>query len=109
VSGLKSSHFLAHILCDHEFVWAHFQRDWAQIVCDGLTPVRPDARTELVSVRTPRNTGKSFYLGGENIGLPLTEAEAGTSSCITSQCSATLPPSSLNMSTAIIGFGPHPT
>jgi hypothetical protein len=53
VSGLKSSHFLAHILCDREFVWAHFQRDWAQIVCDGLTPVRPDARTELVSVRSP--------------------------------------------------------
>ncbi len=57
-----------------------------------------------------RDAGVAYFpSGAENIGLPLAEAEAGTSSCITSQCSATLPPSSLNMSTAIIGFGPHPT
>jgi hypothetical protein len=30
---------------------------------------------------------------GKNIGLPLAVAEAGTSSCMTSQCSTTLPSS----------------
>src|SRR5713226_9403427 len=43
--------------------------------------------------------------GRENIGLPLAVADAGTSSCITSQCSATLPPSRRNISTATIVFG----
>ena len=50
-----------------------------------------------------------FPSDAENIELPLAESEAGTSSCITSQCSATLPPSILNISTAITGFGAHPT
>jgi len=47
--------------------------------------------------------------GRENIGLPLAVAEAGTSSCITSQCSASLPSARRKMSTATMGFGPQPT
>src|SRR5262249_42530851 len=46
---------------------------------------------------------------GENIGLPLAVAEAGTSSGITSQCSTTLPSFTSKISTATIGFGPQPT
>src|SRR5882762_2456733 len=42
-----------------------------------------------------------------NIGLPLAVAEAGTSSCMTSQCSTTLPSSTRKISTATIGFGPN--
>jgi hypothetical protein len=57
-----------------------------------------------------RDAGVAYFpSGAENIELPLAESEAGTSSCITSQCSATLPPSILNISTTITGFGPHPT
>ena len=45
---------------------------------------------------------------GENIALPFAVLSAGTSSCITSQCSATLPSTTRKMSTATIGFGPQP-
>ena len=43
-----------------------------------------------------------------NMALPLAVLPAGTSSCITSQCSTTLPPSTRKISTATIGFGPQP-
>jgi hypothetical protein len=46
---------------------------------------------------------------GLNIGLPLAVADAGTSSCNTSQCSTSLPFNTRKISTATIGFGPHPT
>jgi hypothetical protein len=49
-----------------------------------------------------------FAPSGANIGLPLAVTDAGVSSCMTSQCSATLPSASRKMSTAIIGFGPQP-
>jgi hypothetical protein len=53
--------------------------------------------------------GGYFAFAGANIGLPLAVADAGTSSCMTSQCSATFPSASRKMSTAIIGFGAQPT
>src|ERR1700686_4439342 len=46
---------------------------------------------------------------GLNIALPLAVADAGTSSCSTSQCSTSLPFTTRKISTATIGFGPHPT
>ena len=44
-----------------------------------------------------------------NMLFPLALCAAGTSSCITSQCSAILPLATRKMSTATMGFGPHPT
>src|SRR5215469_4152103 len=63
--------------------------------------------------RTPEETTKEYapVQGhvGENIGLPLAVPDAGTSSCMTSQCSTILPSFTLKISTATSGFGPQPT
>jgi hypothetical protein len=46
--------------------------------------------------------------GFVNMLFPLFVSSACTSSCITSQCSTSLPPTTRKMSTVIIGFGPQP-
>ena len=47
--------------------------------------------------------------GSVNMALPLAVADAGTSSCITSQCSTSLPSRTRKISTATSGFSAQPT
>src|SRR2546426_10456975 len=49
-----------------------------------------------------------LFLWGSQLLLSLALCAAGTSSCMTSQCSAILPLATRKISTATIGFGPHP-
>ncbi len=66
--------------------------------------VEPDLRVEsCASVSIARVHGMV------NIGLPLAVADAGTSSCITSQCSTSFPSHTRKMSTATSGFSAQPT
>src|ERR1700675_3843004 len=64
-----------------------------------LTGPRGDDAATMVGRHVPPRSGM-------NIGLPLAVLDAGTSSCITSQCSTSLPFTTRKISTAIKGFGP---
>ena len=64
-----------------------------------------DARALLASSR--RQTAPQACVS-MNMLFPLALWAAGTSSCITSQCSAILPLATRKMSTAIMGLGPQP-
>jgi hypothetical protein len=57
----------------------------------------------------PSSRSARVYAGTVNIGLPLAVADAGTSSCITSQCSTSFPSRTRKMSTATSGFSAQPT
>jgi hypothetical protein len=53
-------------------------------------------------------SAQSYFCGTVSMLLPFALCAAGTSSCMTSQCSAILPLATRNISTAIMGLGPHP-
>ena len=72
-------------------------------------PVRARQRTRRVRRSSSRFLRVPHLRGLVNIALPLLVALAGTSSCMTSQCSISLPFFTRKMSTANIGFGPQPT
>ena len=64
----------------------------------------------LRCIRLPSDQAASIgrVHGMVNIGLPLAVADAGTSSCITSQCSTSFPSRTRKMSTATSGFSAQP-
>ena len=72
----------------------------------GATRKRGDAARALLT-SSCRQTAPQVRVS-MNMLFPLALWAAGTSSCITSQCSAILPLATRKMSTAIMGLGPHP-
>jgi hypothetical protein len=82
------------------------RRDDPALPRDSCSCVRPSLTMQnSASMRCPQSMATYAPI---NMLFPLALSAAGTSSCMTSQCSAIFPLPTRKISTAIIGFGPHP-